>query len=102
MALEVTQDNFSEVLESEIAVVDFWAGWCGPCRMVGPVIDQLAEDNPDVSVGKLNVDENPRAAAEYGIRSIPAVMFFKNGELVDRMLGAQSKGAYQAKIDSLK
>jgi thioredoxin 1 len=102
MALEVTDDNLEEVLESEITVLDFWAGWCGPCRMVGPVIDQLAEENPEVPVGKVNVDENPRAAAEFGIRNIPAVLFFKDGKVVDRLLGAQSKGAYQSKIDSLK
>lgn len=101
MTLEVTQDNLSEVLESEISVIDFWAGWCGPCRMVGPIIDQLADDNPDITIGKLNVDENPQAVAEFGIRNIPAVIFFKNGEVVDRLLGAQSKSEYQAKLDSL-
>jgi len=105
MALEVTDSNLEEVLESKITVLDFWAQWCGPCRMLGPIIDELAvenEDNPDVAIGKVNVDENPEAAVKYGIRSIPAVLFFKDGELVDRVLGANAKGTYADKINSLK
>lgn len=102
MALEVTDANLDEIISEGISVVDFWAGWCGPCRMVGPVIDQLAEDNPDLNIGKLNVDQNPESAVRFGIRSIPCVIFFKDGVESGRLLGAQSKGAYQSKIDSLK
>lgn len=102
MAKEVTDGNINEFLSEGIAVLDFWAAWCGPCRMVGPVIDQLASDNEDVNIGKVNVDQNPRAAATYGIRSIPSVLFFKDGKLVDKLVGANPKGAYQSKIDSLK
>lgn len=102
MALEITDSNIVEVLEQEITVIDFWAEWCGPCRMVGPVIEELAEDNPNIAIGKVNVDENPKSAADFGIRSIPAVLFFKNGELVDKLIGANPKSAYQDKINALK
>ena len=105
MALEVTDSNIDETLQSEITVLDFWAQWCGPCRMVGPIIEELANDNDGddgVTVGKVNVDENPRAAATYGIRSIPAVIFFRDGQEVERIMGARPKTAYQDKINSLK
>lgn len=102
MALEITDSNIGEVLTSELVVIDFWAAWCGPCRMVGPVIDELANDNPDIMVGKINVDENPVSATNYGIRSIPAILFIKNGVVVDRLLGANPKSAYQNKINALK
>jgi len=105
MALEVTDSNIGEVLESEITVLDFWAQWCGPCRMVGPIIEELATDNESddsVSVGKVDVDKNPRAAATYGIRSIPAVIYFKDGKEVDRIMGARPKSDYQDRINSLK
>lgn len=104
MAVEITDANIDETLESGLTVIDFWAQWCGPCRMVGPIIDALSEENKEdgVVVGKLNVDENPNSAVKYGIRSIPCVIFFKDGEPVDRLLGAQPKGAYQAKIDEHK
>lgn len=105
MALEVTDSNIDETIQSEITVLDFWAQWCGPCRMVGPIIDELSTDNEGddgVTVGKVNVDENPRAAATYGIRSIPAVIFFRDGQEVDRIMGARPKSAYQDKINSLK
>ncbi len=105
MALEVTDSNIDEVLQSEITVLDFWAQWCGPCRMVGPIIEELAMDNDSdegVAIGKVNVDENPRAAASYGIRSIPAVIYFRDGQEVDRIMGARPKAVYQDKINSLK
>lgn len=102
MALEITDSNISEVLTSELVVIDFWASWCGPCRMIGPVIDELANDNPDIMIGKINVDENPVSATNYGIRSIPAILFIKNGVVVDRLLGANPKSAYQNKINTLK
>ena len=87
----ITQDNFeSEVLRSDTPVlVDFWAEWCGPCRMVAPVLDQLAEEmDGKVRIAKLNVDENPHTAAKYGIQSIPTLMIFKGGEMASRQVGA--------------
>lgn len=104
MALEITDTNIGVALESEITVLDFWAQWCGPCRMVGPIIDELSDDNSsneDITIGKVDVDSNPRLAATYGIRSIPAVIYFKNGEEVGRILGGNPKSVYQDKIDTL-
>jgi len=101
-AEKVTDKNFSEkVGDSGIAVVDFWAQWCGPCRMVGPVIEELAGDNEGVMIGKVNVDENPQLAVKYGVRSIPTVVFIKDGKVVDKLVGANAKSAYQEKIDRL-
>ncbi|MCS7280957.1 MAG: thioredoxin [Desulfobacterota bacterium] len=93
-AKAVTDANFKEeVLESDIPVlVDFWASWCGPCQMMGPIIDKLAEEyEGKVKVVKLNVDENPQTPAKYGIRAIPTLIIFKNGEIMERMVGAQPK-----------
>jgi len=101
MALEFTDANFkAEVLNSEVpVVVDFWAEWCGPCRMVGPVIEELATDfNGQAKVGKVNVDNNRAISMKYGIRNIPTVLFFKGGEVVDKQVGAASKSAYEDKL----
>ena len=92
--LVLTSDNFkTEVLESEIPVlVDFWASWCGPCKMLGPVISQIAEEyEGKVKVGKVNVDDEEELAMEYGIQSIPTVLFFKGGEVVEQSLGFKPK-----------
>lgn len=103
MALEITDKNLNEVLaQNEIAVVDFWAEWCGPCRMMGPVIDQLASEEEDVSVGKLNVDGNPESSLKFMVSSIPTIIFFKNGEEVKRIKGVTSKSALKAQIAELK
>ena len=103
MALEITDSNFQEILaEGKPVVMDFWAPWCGPCKMVGPIIDELAtEYEGTVIIGKCDVDENGDVAAEYGIRNIPTVLFFKNGELVDKQVGSAPKSAYVAKIEAI-
>ena len=103
MALEITDSNFQEILaEGKPVVMDFWAPWCGPCKMVGPIIDELAtEYEGKVIIGKCDVDENGDVAAEYGIRNIPTVLFFKNGELVDKQVGSAPKSAYVSKIEAI-
>ena len=100
-SLHFTDANFqSEVLQSDQPVlVDFWAAWCGPCRAVGPTIEELAQRfDGTVKVGKLNIDENPQAANDFGIHSIPAVLLFKGGKVVETLLGAQSKERYEAAL----
>ena len=104
MALEITDANFEEtVLKSNKPVlVDFWAAWCGPCRMVGPIIEQISEEYTDKAVvGKLDVDANQEFAAKYGVRNIPTVLIFQNGEVVGRQVGVAPKDAYTEAIDSL-
>ena len=104
MALEITDSNFEElVLKSEKPVmVDFWAAWCGPCRMVGPIIDELSEEYEGKAVvGKVDIDSNQQYAAQFGVRNIPTVLVFKNGELVDRKVGVSSKNDYAQALDSL-
>ena len=99
--LEFTDANFqNEVLESDQPVlVDFWAAWCGPCRAVGPTIEELAEQyDGTVKVGKLNIDENPQAPSDLGISSIPAVLLFKNGKVVETLVGVQPKERYEAAL----
>ena len=91
--LEVTVENFDEkVLNSEKPVMlDFWATWCGPCRMVSPIVDEIAAENPDKKVGKVNVDEEPELASKFDVMSIPTLLVFEDGELVNRAVGARPK-----------
>jgi thioredoxin 1 len=104
MALEITDATFDEVvLKSDKPVlVDFWAAWCGPCRMVGPIIEQISEEyDGKAVVGKVDVDANQEFAAKYGVRNIPTVLVFKNGEVVGRQVGVSPKNVYAEALDSL-
>jgi len=104
MALEITDSNFEElVLQSDKPVlVDFWAPWCGPCRTVGPIIDEIAQSYKDKAiVGKLNVDDNQNYAGKYGIRSIPTILLFQNGEIQERFVGVSAKEVYSNALDSV-
>ena len=104
MALELTDANFDElVLKSDKPVlVDFWAVWCGPCRMVAPIVEELSKDYDGKAViGKVDVDNNPEISAKFGIRNIPTLLFFKNGEVVDKVVGASPKQAFTATLDAL-
>jgi thioredoxin 1 len=103
-AMAVTDDSFqSEVLQAgQPVVVDFWAEWCGPCKLVAPVLDELAgEYDGKVKIAKLNVDENPAMAGEYGVRSIPTLLFFKGGKIVDQVIGAASKADLKKRLDAV-
>ena len=102
--LNFTDSDFKiQVLESkEPVIVDFWAPWCAPCRIVSPIIDELATEYAGkVKVGKMNVDENPQTAGQYGVMSIPSIVFFKNGQPVKTMIGAQSKENYKQEIEQV-
>lgn len=103
MAFQFTDDNFKQELESgKTIVIDFWAEWCGPCRMVAPIIDELAgEYEGKVLIGKMNVDQNNQIPVEYSVRSIPTILFIKDGEVKDRHVGAASKAILKDKIDNL-
>ena len=101
--MEITTENFSEILNAgKPVVVDFWATWCGPCRKVAPVIEELAEEYKDrVIVGKVDVEEQDDLAFQFGIRNIPTVLFLKDGKVVDKIVGATVKAAYEEKIKAL-
>ena len=100
--LELNASNFDETIKEGTVLVDFWAPWCGPCRMLAPVIEELAEDfDGKAKICKVNTDEEQDIAVKYGIRSIPTILFFKDGELVDQMVGASSKQVLADKLNSL-
>ena len=105
MAHEFTDANFkTDVLASDkLSVIDFWAEWCGPCRAIGPVIEELAKEyHGKVNIGKVNVDHNPQISMNYGITSIPAILFVKGGQVVDKLVGAQPKANFVKKIEQHK
>jgi thioredoxin 1 len=99
--LAVTDDDFATSIEGHkgLAVVDFWATWCGPCRMIAPIMEELAvKYDGQVKITKLDVDTNPKSAARFGVRSIPTILFFKDGQVVDQVIGAVPKAALEAKV----
>ena len=103
MAVEITDSNFETVVKNsdKVVLVDFWAEWCGPCRMVGPIVEELAKEYDGKAViGKLNVDNNPNVSMEFGVRNIPTILFFKNGKVVDKQVGAVPKAQLAAKLQT--
>ena len=104
MALEITDANFEEIVlkEDKPVLVDFWAEWCGPCKMVGPIIDEIYDEYQGKAIiGKVDVDANQEFAAKYGVRNIPTVLVFKKGEVIDKQVGVAPKKAYTDKIDAV-
>ena len=101
--MEITDANIAGLMaEGKPMILDFWATWCGPCQMVGPMIEELAEEfNGKIIIGKVNVDENGDLPSQYGIRNIPTILFFKGGELVNKLVGAQSKAKLQEEAQKL-
>jgi len=102
MTIEITDSNFEEVVlkADKPVLVDFWAEWCGPCRMVGPVVEELSNEYEGKAViGKVDVDNNPEVSMKFGIRNIPALLFFKGGEIVDKQIGAVPKSVLAEKLD---
>ena len=103
MAMEITDANIAGLMaEGKPMILDFWATWCGPCQMIGPMIEELAEEfNDKIIIGKVNVDENSDLPSQYGIRNIPTILFFKGGEMVSKLVGAQSKAKLQEEAQKL-
>ena len=103
MEVTITKENFASLKAGNLPlVVDFWATWCGPCRMVAPIIEELTNTyDGKIVVGKCDVEECEELAAEFGVRNIPTILFFKNGEVVDKLIGAQSKGRFEEKFEAL-
>ena len=103
MALELTDTNFQSIVidSDKLTLVDFWAEWCGPCRAIGPVVEELAKEyDGKINVGKVNVDQNPNLSVNYGITSIPAILFIKGGQVVDKQIGAVPKSVLEKKIQA--
>lgn len=104
MALELTDSNFDEIVlkSDKPVIVDFWAEWCGPCKMIGPIVNEVGEDFKESAiVGKLDVDNNPDITMRYGIRNIPTILFFKNGAVADKQVGAVPKSIIVSKLEAL-
>lgn len=103
MSTEINDQNFSSIIKSnKVVVVDFTATWCGPCKALAPIIEQLYQEyNGKAIIGKLDVDKSPVTTAQFGVRNVPVLLFFKNGQMVDRMVGGGQKSAIESKINSL-
>ena len=101
MLIEITDKNFNEVISRERVLIDFWAPWCGPCKMIGPTIEEIQKEAEGVTVGKLNVDDYPELAGKHGVMSIPTLLFFKEGELMDSSIGVVSKNVILNKLAAL-
>ena len=103
MAKEITDATFSQEISEGLVLVDFWAPWCGPCRMQAPILDQLSQkyDETELKITKLNVDDNPQTAASFGVMSIPTLLFFKDGELIEKRVGVQPKPALEEIVEKL-
>jgi len=100
--VELTAENFEATVAEGVTMVDFWAPWCGPCRMIAPVVEELAEDfEGKATIAKVNTDEQQELAVKFGIRSIPSILFFKDGQVADQMVGAASKDVFADKINAL-
>ncbi|GFN32747.1 thioredoxin [Paenibacillus xylaniclasticus] len=101
MAIALTKENFSQSIESGVSLVDFWAPWCGPCKMQLPIVEELAAElEGQATIGKINVDEQPELASQFGVMSIPTLILFKDGQPIDKLVGLQSKDALKAKIQN--
>ncbi len=96
---EITDQDFKEKVSSGVVMVDFWAPWCAPCRAIAPILDELSKEMPDVNILKMNVDENPSIASEFGITSIPTLLVFQNGNMVERTMGAANKETYKGMLE---
>jgi thioredoxin 1 len=101
MLIEVTDQNFAEVIKQGKVIIDFWAPWCGPCNMIGPILEELAKEQAELTVGKLNVDDYPELAGKHGVMSIPTLFFYHAGELKDSSIGAVSKNVILNKLSAL-
>ena len=103
MALQITDESFKELIkEDKPLVIDFWAEWCGPCKMVGIAIEELAKEYEGKAIiGKMNIEENNEVVEEYGVRSVPTILFFKNGELKDKHIGAAKKNVFEEKLKAI-
>lgn len=101
MVIKVTDTNFDGVTNDGVSLVDFFAPWCGPCKAMSPIIEELAKEYPNVRIGKLDVDENPETSSKFGIKSIPTIILFKDGEVVSRKVGMSSKDQLKSIIESL-
>jgi thioredoxin 1 len=99
MAINVTDSNYKEFTSTGVALIDIWAPWCGPCKIVGPIIDSLSNEYDNVKIGKLNADENSETPQQLGVRSIPTILIYKDGEIVERHVGGASKDQLKSLID---
>jgi thioredoxin 1 len=102
MIIEVNSQNFDEVTQKGKVVIDFWAPWCGPCKMMNPILEEIDKADENLTIGKVNVDDHPELAGKHGVMSIPMLLFFMDGQLKDSSIGVVSKNVLQNKIDALK